>query len=106
MFFFFTLAKPGAPSITLSEDDIHDTSLTIRWSEPADNGGSPILTYRVVLLKKVSDDVTDSSTTSLSVEGLGRDNKYIVNVFARNFVFEGPAGIKIVQTKSDGENIQ
>ena len=108
-FIFFTLAKPGAPSITSSEGDIQATSLTVKWSEPADNGGSPITAYRVVLLRngaKITiQNVTDPGKRSLSVGDLDKDTEYNVMVFARNFVFEGPAGNKKVLTKFQGENI-
>ena len=108
-FHFFTLAKPGAPSITSSEGDIQATSLTVKWSEPADNGGSPITAYRVVLLRNgakiTNQNVTDPGETSLPVGNLDKNTEYNVMVFARNFVFEGPAGNKKVRTKVEGENI-
>ena len=102
--------KPGAPGITSSDADIQATSLTINWREPTDNGGSPITAYRVVILRTGieirNENITDPSTTSLSVGGLDKDTKYTVKVFARNFVFEGPAGSKTVQTRHEGEAIE
>ncbi|KAL9966766.1 hypothetical protein ACROYT_G024885 [Oculina patagonica] len=98
------IKKPGSPTITLS--DIQATSLTVKWTAPADDGGSPITAYRVVILKGATEikneNVTDPGTTSLSVGGLERDTEYTVKVFTRNAVFEGPAGEKALKTKYEG----
>ncbi|XP_078377520.1 tyrosine-protein kinase receptor Tie-1-like [Oculina patagonica] len=98
------IKKPGSPTITLS--DIQATSLTVKWTAPADDGGSPITAYRVVILKGdteiKNENVTDPGTTSLSVGGLERDTKYTVKVFTRNAVFEGPAGEEALKTKYEG----
>ena len=50
-------------------------------------------------------NVTDPGKTSLPVGDLEMNTEYNVSVFARNFVFEGPAGNKKVRTKVKGENI-
>ena len=34
-----------------SDEGIQASSLTVRWTAPADDGGSPITGYRVVILK-------------------------------------------------------
>ena len=98
------LEKPGSP--TIGEPDIQSTSLRVKWTAPADDGGSPITAYRVVILKTgteiKNENVTDPSTTSLSVGDLEKDTEYTVKVFARNAVFEGPAGKKVVKTKKKG----
>ncbi|KAJ7384319.1 hypothetical protein OS493_022426 [Desmophyllum pertusum] len=98
--------KPGSPTITSSTGDIQATSLTVKWTPPADNGGSPITAYRVVILKDGIEiknvNITNPGTTSLSVGDLERVTKYIVKVFARNAVFQGPAGQKKMKTKYEG----
>ncbi len=103
----FPSEKPGSPTILPS--DIQATSLTVKWTAPADDGGSPITAYRVVILKGATEikneNVTDPGTTSLSVGGLERDINYTVKVFARNAVFEGPAGEEALKTKSEGRQI-
>ncbi|KAL9964203.1 hypothetical protein ACROYT_G027805 [Oculina patagonica] len=100
------IKKPGSPAIVSSASEIQATSLTVKWTATADDGGSPITAYRVVILKGdteiKNENVTDPSTTSLSVGGLERDTEYIVKVFARNAVFEGPAAEKAVETKYEG----
>ena len=103
-FSFTLLEKPGSP--TIGQPDIQSTSLTVKWTAPADDGGSPITAYRVVILKTgteiKNENITDPGITSLSVGGLEKDTEYTVKVFARNAVFEGPAGGKTVKTKNKG----
>ncbi|KAJ7384340.1 hypothetical protein OS493_022453, partial [Desmophyllum pertusum] len=99
--------KPGSPTITSSAGDIQATSLTVRWNTPANNGGSPITAYRLVILKggiKIKNvNITDPGRTSLSVGGLEINTEYTVNVFARNAVFKGLAGKKAMTTKFEAE---
>ena len=101
------LEKPGSP--TIGQSDIQATSLTVKWTAPADDGGSPITAYRVVILKTgteiKNENITDPSTTNRSVGGLDKDTEYTVKVFARNAVFEGPAGKKAVKTKKKGKEM-
>ncbi len=105
--FIALLEKPGAPTVVIGQSDIQATSLTVKWTAPADDGGSPITAYRVVIqngsTEIKNENVTDPGTTSLSVGGLERDTNYTVKVFARNAVFEGPAGEKAVKTKYEGK---
>ena len=51
-------------------------------------------------------NLTDPGKTSLPVGNLDKNTEYNVKVFARNVVFEGPAGNKKVRTKVEGENIE
>ena len=98
---------PGSPAIPPL--DIEATSLTIKWTAPADDGGSPITAYRVVILNgstKIKNvNITDPGTTSLSVGDLELDTNYTVKVFARNAVFEGPAAETKVRTKYEGNKL-
>ena len=103
---FSFIEQPGFPVIISSATDIQATSLTVKWTAPADDGGSPITAYRVVILlggthiKNVN--ITDPGVTSLSVGDLERDNEYKVKVFARNVIFEGAAAQKAITTKIKG----
>ncbi|XP_078379826.1 fibroblast growth factor receptor 1-A-like isoform X2 [Oculina patagonica] len=100
------IKKPGAPSVVIGQSDIQATSLTVKWTAPADDGGSPITAYRVVIQKGgteiKNENATVPGTTSLPVRSLERDTDYTVKVFARNAIFEGPAGEKQVKTKYEG----
>ena len=106
--FFILLDKPDPPIIA-SSLDIQATSLTIKWTAPADDGGSPITTYRVVILKGGTEvrneNISDPAITRLSVGGLEKDTKYTVKVFAKNAVFEGPAVRMEVRTKYEGTKL-
>ena len=71
-----SLGEPGSPFIISSATNIQATSLTVIWSAPVDDGGSPITAYRVVMLKGSTEiknvDITDPGITSLSVGDLER----------------------------------
>ena len=105
--FLFSLEKPGSPLIVSSATDIQATSLTVKWTAPADDGGSPITAYRVVILKgstKIKNvNITDPGITSLSVGDLERDTEYNVKLFARNAVLEGAPGQKTIRTNAIGK---
>ena len=108
IYYFFVLPeKPGFPAI--AQLDIQATSLTVNWIAPADDGGSPITAYRVVILKDSTEisnnNITDPGTTRLSRGSLQRDTEYTVKVFARNVVFEGPAVEEVVKTKYEGNKM-
>ena len=69
-FLWHYVEKPGKASIKSSESVIQESSITIRWTEPADDGGSPITGYRLILQKGETevekDDITNPGTTSYS----------------------------------------
>ena len=94
-------------SIVYSASEIQATSITVNWTAPVTDGGSPITAYRVVILtggnEVMNRNVTDPGKTSLSVGGLMRDTEYNVKVFARNAVFEGEAAQKTIRTKNEGK---
>ncbi|XP_022795733.1 opioid-binding protein/cell adhesion molecule homolog isoform X1 [Stylophora pistillata] len=58
------IKKPGAASIISTEADVQASSLTVRWTAPADDGGSPITAYRVIILKG------DTKKGSVDITGL------------------------------------
>ena len=105
-YFYIYIGTPSSPSITSSEADIQASSLTVKWTAPADDGGSPITAYRVIILKGDTEihnvNITDPGTTSRTFGGLERDTNYMLKVFARNFVYEGPAAEKTTTTKRAG----
>ena len=102
-----SLEEPGSPVIISSATDIQATSLTVKWTVPVDDGGSPITAYRVVIVKGSTEiknvNITDPGITSLSVGDLERDTEYNVRVFARNAVFEGAPGQDTIKTKVIGK---
>ncbi|XP_073255600.1 uncharacterized protein [Porites lutea] len=97
------IKAPSLPNIAI---DVQATSMTVKWTVPADNGGSPITAYRVVLLQRDTvvgeKNVTDPVTKTCVFAGLRKSSIYSLRVSARNFVFEGPFSQTTVQTKPEG----
>ena len=102
--------KPGKASIKSPESVIQATFITIRWTAPADDGGSPITGYRMVLQKGETeiekDNITDPGSTTYSFRGLEKNTNYTVKLFSRNFVFEGDPTVWNIKTKFEGEKSQ
>ena len=92
-FLWHYVGKPGRASFQSSESVIQATFVTIRWTLPADDGGSPITGYQMILQKGEAEikevNITDSGTTTYSFRGLEKNTNYTVKLFSRNFVFKG-----------------
>ena len=86
--------------------DIEATSITVNWTKPTDDGGSPITAYRVLILrgntKYRSRNITDLTAMQLDIGGLTKSTNYTIKLFARNYVFEGNAAERKIQTKYQG----
>ena len=106
-FLWHYIEKPGKASIKSSESVIQATSITIRWTAPADDGGSQITGYRLILQKGETelekDAINNPGTTSYSFRGLEKNTNYTVKLFSRNFIFEGDPTVRTVRTKFEGE---
>ncbi|XP_022804171.1 fibroblast growth factor receptor 3-like isoform X2 [Stylophora pistillata] len=100
------IKKPGTPFIVSSEESIQASSLTVRWTAPADDGGSPITGYMAIILKGDAEinsvNVTDPAITSYTFGGLERDTNYAVKVIARNGLFEGDPIVTTLKTNFEG----
>ena len=109
-FLWYYLEKPGKASIKSSGSVIQATFITIRWTVPANDGGSPITGYRMILLQGETeiekDNITNPGTTSYSFRGLEKNTNYTVKLFSRNFVFEGDPTERMIKTKFEGEESQ
>ena len=61
----------------------------------------------MVILQGVTEErnenVTDPTARSKEIEGLKKNTSYTVMVYARNYVFEGDASQKIINTKYEGQ---
>ena len=75
------IEKPGKVSIKSSESVIQATFITIQWTAPADDGGSPITGYRMILQKGETeiekDDITDPGTTTYPFRGLEKNTNLV-----------------------------
>ena len=104
--FCFPSEAPGSPTFTV---DIEATSIRVRWTKPADDGGSPITAYRVLILRGNTEidirNITDLIAMQLDMGGLTKSTNYIIKLFARNYVFEGNAAERKIQTKYEGMKI-
>ena len=101
---------PGRPSITLTDRDIEATSLTVRWSAPAGNGGRPVTRYKVVISLLESGRVVKNVIVGLvlhtDVRGLLMSTRYRVEVSAVNVAGAGSPGTEDVTTKYEGIHVQ
>ena len=104
--FFFPSEAPGSPTVTVN---IEATSITVNWTKPADDGGSPITAYRVLILRGNTQikmtNITDFTVRQLDIGGLTKSTNYTIKLFARNYVFEGKATERKIQTKYEGMKI-
>ena len=89
--------------------DIEATSITVRWTKPADDGGSPITAYRVLILRDNTEianrNITDLTAMQVDIGDLTKSTNYSIKLFARNYVFEGNAAERKIQTKYEGMKI-
>ena len=104
--FFSSSEAPGSPTVTV---DIEAASITVRWTKPANDGGSPITAYRVLILRG-NTEIENMNITNLSVKvqdvgSLSKGTNYTIKLFARNYVFEGKATERKIQTKYEGMKI-
>ena len=102
---FQSSEPPGPPTITSSGDDIQATSLTVRWTAPANNGGRAVTGYRVIVLQGstvVKNKIRDAEVRKLAIGALQVNTTYTLEIYARNDAGEGLPGIKTVTTKYEG----
>ena len=89
--------------------DIEATSITLNWTKPADDGGSPITAYRVLILRGNTEienrNITDLTAMQRVIGGLTKSTNYTIKLFARNYVFKGNAAERKIQTKYEGMKI-
>ena len=106
LFFCSPSEAPGSPTVTVK---VEATSITVRWTKPADDGGSPITAYRVLILRDnmeiKSENITDMSVKHQDIGSLNKSTNYTIKLFARNYVFEGNATERKIQTKYEGMEI-
>ena len=83
-------AAPSIPTGPIRFEDVKETSLTLDWLPPKQDGGSPITGYVI----KASEDggefkdlgTTESQITKLKVKDLKTGSKHVFQVIAENKV--------------------
>lgn len=91
------IVAPGAPTIGTATRG--DASATVRWTAPANNGGSPITGYDVRVVNSATSAQVGAlrpapaGATSLVVTGLTNGTAYRFQVSARNVAGSGPFSV-------------
>jgi len=83
------LTVPGAPADVMAEAG--NASATVRWTAPADDGGSPIRSYSVTSSPDSRTATVAAPTTTARVTGLRNGTPYTFTVTATNAAGTGPA---------------
>ena len=94
--------KSGKPKITLKESDIRASYIKVTWSSPVDNGGNPVLDYRVIVSGAANQTLEGVVCTEKLIEKLTPGKSYTVTVSARNSVGYGESDSSSFITKSKG----
>lgn len=82
------LTAPGAPTALVAVAG--PARITVNYSAPADDGGSPILEYLGTLS---TGEESSSTTTSMVFNGLSANVARTVTISARNAIGTGPASV-------------
>ena len=91
---FLSSGLPSRPTITNKEFEV-ETSFTLTWQAPDDDGGDSNLKYRVEWRKKpvtedtVAKEEDNIGDLSLKIEGLEGPAEYEFKVFAKNSEGDG-----------------
>lgn len=80
---------PGAPRSAAATPPNAQAAVT--WAAPADDGGSPVLRYRVTAVPGGASATVDAPATTATVSGLANGTAYTFVVAAVNAVGEGAA---------------
>ncbi|XP_031550983.1 titin-like isoform X2 [Actinia tenebrosa] len=89
---------PGPVTITI--DDVEASSITVRWTRPADNGGSPVTGFKVEVSTRPPVITVNTHTV---ITGLKANTQYTVKVYARNVDGYGKESLKVISTKKQGK---
>ena len=86
----------------MKESDIQTSYIKITWTSPVDNGGNPVLDYRVIVSGVANQTLEGVVCTEKLIEKLTPGKSYTVTVSARNSVGYGQSDRRSFTTKSEG----
>jgi predicted RNA-binding protein with TRAM domain len=92
-------AGPSAP--TIDSVTPGDMQLTVNWSPPVSDGGSPLTGYVVDNLTNSTSQTVSAATTSATFTGLAVGTTYTFTVSAINAVTTGPASAAVSGTTNN-----
>ena len=95
--------KPGKPKVTLKETDIQTSYIKLTWTSPVDNGGNPVLDYRVIVSGAANQTLEGVVCTEKLIEKLTPGKSYTVTLSVRNSVGYGESDSRSFTTKSKGK---
>ena len=103
--FFYCLAVPGQPSVSVTSTTA--TSISLTWSVPS---GSVVASYEVMWTsEECPDDVDEGSatitdgSTSHTIESLSKGSSYTITVTATNSAGTAPSDSETAETEEDSE---
>ena len=97
-------SAPDAPE-DLTITSTTSTSIAIMWSPPANNGGSPVTNYSVMIPGGTT-STTTTTMTSTTISGLTENTMYTISVSAVNSAGPGLSAEVTETTLLSGESVQ
>jgi putative cell wall-binding protein len=90
--FTFAVPPPSAPDApTIGTATPYDSSATLTWTAPLNDGGAPVTDYHVTVSPSIAGNPVDvGNTTSATISGLKNNTKYTFKVAAINSIGTGP----------------
>ena len=105
MYLVLPTGKPGKPKITLT--DVQASYIRVKWTPPADNGGSHVIEYRVIIIVDGAPGPNPPPVTGaeILIEQLTPGKSYTVILSARNVVGYVESETFPITTRSKGNAI-
>lgn len=104
--FHYTSDTPSPPIINTMEPALF--SITTTWNISLDEGGSPVLDYRIILLdmnNHVLRNQSGKTETYYTIQDLKHNTTYIIYIQARNVVGYGKTVNRTVLTLAAGKSL-
>ena len=86
----------------MKESDIQTSYIKLTWTSPVDNGGNPVLEYRVIVSGVANQTLEGVVCKEKLIEKLTPGKSYTVTVSARNSVGYGESDSRSFASKSEG----